>query len=114
MWFVCVCVSVHVHTLNTWVVAVAYCTGSSSTFSSLINLVHGFSFVSVLLRRFSLLPDDVIDDKQNNFSLASLEVGLENTTTTSILLNQQLISMDSLSPNAQDQRINNNNPNVIK
>ena len=56
----------------------------------------------------------VIDDIQNNFSLASLEVGLENTVTTAIPLNQQLISMDSLSPNAQDQRINNNNPNAIK
>ena len=56
----------------------------------------------------------VIDDIQSNFSLASLEVGLERTTTLSIPLNQQLISMDSLSPNTQDQRINNSNPNVIK
>lgn len=55
----------------------------------------------------------IIDDIQANFSLASLEVALENTVTMAIPLNQQLVSMDSLSPNAQDQRINNNNINVI-
>ena len=54
----------------------------------------------------------VIDDIQNNFSLTSLETSLENTITVAIPLNQQLISMDSLSPNAQDERINESNPSV--
>ena len=54
-----------------------------------------------------------IDDLKN-FSLASFGVDTGNTNTTAIPLNQQLTSVDSLSPDAQDQRINNQNPNVIK
>ena len=55
-----------------------------------------------------------IDDIDKNFSLASLGVTLQATATTAIPLNQQLTSMDSLSPDNQDQRINNQDPNVIK
>jgi len=56
----------------------------------------------------------VIDDIQQNFPLVSLGVSLENTVTAAIPLNQQLTSMDSLSPDAQDERINKTNPNVIQ
>ncbi len=55
----------------------------------------------------------VIDDIQNNFSLVSLNVALTNNVTVAIPLNQQLTSIEALSANAQDQRINNNNPNVV-
>lgn len=49
----------------------------------------------------------VIDDINNNFSLASLGVKSQNTVTTSIPIQQQLTSIDTLSPAEQDQRINN-------
>lgn len=54
----------------------------------------------------------VIDDIQNNFSLASLDVALTTNITMAIPLNQQLTSIEGLSANTQDQRINDNNPNV--
>jgi hypothetical protein len=53
-----------------------------------------------------------IDDLKN-FSLASFGVDTGNTTTVTIPMNQQLTSIDSISPNAQDQRINKENPNII-
>lgn len=56
----------------------------------------------------------VIDDIQKNFSLLSLGITLESTTTAAIPLNQQLTSIDSLSPTTQDERINTQNPNVLK
>jgi hypothetical protein len=49
----------------------------------------------------------VIDDIQNNFSLLSFQVNLENTQTVSIPLQQQLTSIDSLSAAEQDARIAN-------
>jgi hypothetical protein len=51
----------------------------------------------------------IIDDIDNNFSLASLGVTIENTTTTSIPIQQQLTSFDTISPAAQDQRISSIN-----
>ena len=51
----------------------------------------------------------MIDDIDNNFSLASLGVKLQETVTTSIPIQQQLTSIDTISPAAQDQRINNIN-----
>lgn len=51
----------------------------------------------------------VIDDINNNFSLASLGVNLGSTITVSIPIQQQLTSIDTISPAAQDQRISNNN-----
>jgi hypothetical protein len=51
----------------------------------------------------------VIDDISNNFSLASLGITLESTNTTSIPIQQQLTSIDTISPAAQDQRISNSN-----
>lgn len=50
----------------------------------------------------------VIDDIQNNYSLASLGVSLETAFTTSIPLQQALTSYDSISPAAQDQFISQN------
>ena len=56
-----------------------------------------------------------ITDILQNFSLTTLGVTLQATTATNvILLNQQLTSIESLSPNNQDQRINSQNPNVIQ
>ena len=55
----------------------------------------------------------VIDDIQNSFSLASLDIALTTNVTMAIPLNQQLTSIESLSANAQDQRINDTNPNVV-
>ena len=56
-----------------------------------------------------------ITDIINNFSLASLGVNLEAKLVANVIpLNQQLTSMESLSPNAQDQRINNSNPSIFK
>jgi len=49
----------------------------------------------------------VIDDINNNFSLASLGVKSQRTVTTSIPIQQQLTSIDTISPAAQDQRISN-------
>jgi len=47
----------------------------------------------------------VIDDIQNNFSLASLGVSFQRSITTAIPVQQQLTSFDSLSPLDQDKRI---------
>ena len=55
----------------------------------------------------------IVDDIQNNFSLASLDTILTTEVTVTIPLNQQLTSMDSLSPNTQDSKINNENPSRI-
>lgn len=49
----------------------------------------------------------VIDDIQNNFSLASLQYKLERTYTTSIPVQQQLTSIDSISPLQQDKNVTN-------
>lgn len=46
-----------------------------------------------------------IDDIDNNFSLASLGVVIESTTTTSIPIQLQLTSFDTISPAEQDKRI---------
>ena len=54
-----------------------------------------------------------IDDLKN-FPLVSFGVDITATTTTAIPLNQQLTSFDSISPATQDQRIINQDPNVIK
>ena len=51
----------------------------------------------------------VIDDINNNFSLASLGVNLERTTTVSIPIQQQLTSTDTISPAEQDRRISDSN-----
>ena len=50
----------------------------------------------------------VIDDIDNNFSLASLGVQIQNTQTNSIPIQQQLTSTDTISPAEQDQRISSN------
>jgi len=50
----------------------------------------------------------IIDDINNNFSLASLGIKSQETVTTSIPIQQQLTSIDTISPAAQDQRISNN------
>ena len=47
----------------------------------------------------------VIDDIDNNFSLASLGVALERVVTNSIPIQQQLTSIDTISPMEQDKRI---------
>ena len=47
----------------------------------------------------------VIDDINNNFSLASLGVNLQSTITLSIPIQQQLTSIDTISPMTQDQKI---------
>lgn len=49
----------------------------------------------------------VVSDIDNNFSLASLGVNLERTITNSIPIQQQLTSIDTISPMEQDQRISN-------
>lgn len=46
----------------------------------------------------------VIDDIQRNFSLASLQVALQTIITTSIPIQQQLTSVDTISPAEQDRR----------
>jgi len=51
----------------------------------------------------------VIDDIDNNFSLASLGVNINSTITTAIPIQQQLTSFSNLSPNEQDNRIKNLN-----
>ena len=54
----------------------------------------------------------VVDDIQNNFSLASWQINLDNAATTSIPLQQQLTSYDNLSPAEQDKRVETaNQPN---
>jgi len=50
----------------------------------------------------------VIDDINNNFSLASLGVRIEGTQTNIIPIQQQLTSTSTISPMEQDQRISNN------
>jgi hypothetical protein len=45
----------------------------------------------------------VIDDINNNFSLASLDIVLARTYTTSVPIQQQLTSIDNLSAQEQDQ-----------
>jgi hypothetical protein len=47
----------------------------------------------------------VITDIDNSFSLASLGVALESTVTNSIPIQQQLTSIDTISPMEQDKRI---------
>lgn len=49
----------------------------------------------------------VIDDINNNFSLASLDVVLERTYTVSVPIQQQLTSTDNISAQEQDQIITN-------
>lgn len=49
----------------------------------------------------------VIDDIQNNFSLASLQYRLERTYSTAIPVQQQLTSIDSISPLQQDKNVTN-------
>lgn len=49
----------------------------------------------------------VIDDIQNNFSLASLQYKLERTYSTAIPIQQQLTSIDSISPLQQDKNVTN-------
>ena len=51
-------------------------------------------------------------DDLSNFSLASLEVDVQNVRTTSIPIQQQLTSTDNISPTAQDLRISNNDSNT--
>jgi hypothetical protein len=53
----------------------------------------------------------VIDDITKNFNLASLGVTFTGTaaTTAAIPIQQQLTSIDTISPAAQDQRISNSN-----
>ncbi len=51
----------------------------------------------------------VIDDIQRNFSLASLQVTLDNTLTTSIPIQQQLTSINTISPLEQDKRVSSIN-----
>lgn len=48
----------------------------------------------------------VIDDINNNFSLASLQTELVKTQTNAIPIQQQLTSTNNLSARAQDERIN--------
>lgn len=48
----------------------------------------------------------IIDDIQRSFSLASLQVSLQSTITTSVPIQQQLTSVDSISPLAQDKNAN--------
>lgn len=48
----------------------------------------------------------IIDDIQNSFSLASLQVSLQSTITTSIPIQEQLTSIDSISPLDQDKNAN--------
>ena len=56
-----------------------------------------------------------IVDINKNFPLTTLGVTLQaNLVVNVIPLNQQLTSLDSLSANTQDIRINNQNPNVIR
>lgn len=50
----------------------------------------------------------VISDIDNNFSLISLGVTLQGKITTSIPIQQQLTSTDTISPLQQDQRLNIN------
>lgn len=47
-----------------------------------------------------------IDDISRNFSLASLDVQLQTTTTVSIPIQQQLTSVDNISPLEQDKKLN--------
>lgn len=47
----------------------------------------------------------VVDDISNNFSLASLGIRLEGVITNSIPIQQQLTSIDTISPMEQDKRI---------
>lgn len=54
----------------------------------------------------------VIDDINNNFSLASLDVVLTRTYTTSVPIQQQLTSIDTISPLEQDQIISSTAQNV--
>lgn len=50
----------------------------------------------------------VIDDINRNFSLASLDVQLQATITNSIPIQQQLTSIDTISPLEQDKKITTN------
>jgi hypothetical protein len=50
----------------------------------------------------------IIDDIDNNFSLTSLGVQIQSTQTNAVPIQQQLTSIDTLSPAEQDQRISNN------
>ena len=54
----------------------------------------------------------VIDDIQNNFSLASWQANLEAIQTRTIPLQQELSTFDAISPAEQDKRVNDaTNPN---
>jgi hypothetical protein len=48
----------------------------------------------------------IIDDIQKYFSLVSLQVSLETTITNSVPIQQQLTSIESISPSAQDKNAN--------
>jgi hypothetical protein len=50
----------------------------------------------------------VISDISKNFSLASLQVGLETVNTVAIPIQQQLTSTDTTSPQQQDTFVSNN------
>lgn len=51
----------------------------------------------------------VIDDINNNFSLASLQTQLQKTQTNAIPIQQQLTSTNNISAQAQDERIKRTN-----
>ena len=55
----------------------------------------------------------IILNDLNNFPLNSFGITIEQTPTEAIPLNQQLTSIDAIAASSQDQRINNQNPNVI-
>lgn len=54
----------------------------------------------------------ILLDDLNTFPLNSFGISINQTPTDSIPLNQQVTSIDSISPMMQDQRINNQNPNA--
>ena len=55
----------------------------------------------------------VVLDDLKNFSLSSFGIEIGPVNTQVIPLNQQLTSIESLSPIEQDRRTNSQNPNVI-
>lgn len=55
----------------------------------------------------------VVNDINNNFSLASLGTVLERTITVAIPIQQQLTSIDTISPLEQDKRVSNSDSNNL-
>lgn len=53
-----------------------------------------------------------IDDISNNFSLASLDISLQSTLTVAVPIQQQLTSIDTISPLDQDKNISSITQNV--